>query len=676
MKAILLVTEDSSVKEEVDSLLGVNHVLIDTASDSRSWAMLNGLAVGLVIVDTDMPAAKQWLSEAESMKPEMVYIGLGREEKRAMQLSGLLYDHLRRPIEPWLFGKALERGWDKLKQNRLAGRPLHGGDEIVGSDLSAQPSPVSQGLPSGYWERVLSDFSRALNNRLNKERFIGLFLEAVKELVPAGKMAVLLKIQGSGDYYVAEQRGLDPELQSKLLFKSSDGLVKWLLEKGRILNMATLQPGGDDGYEVIASEMKLLKAVVCVPLIAHGSMVGALCLGPKVVGTPFYERELQLLYTICGNVAMALEDIDLHEKLYNQNVYIESILQLMHSGVAAIDGKERIITFNDSAARILTLDRQKILGMDLRVLPSPLGDMLYETLTTGKAYMREETMLPAGRLPLELSTYRITGANGEIFGSVMIFDNITFRKEAELKRRQAEQSEVLNRFVGQLTHEIKNPMVAIQTFCQLLPDKYEDSTFREFFSQTVKQELKRLNELVDQLIAFSSPLNYRYDVTDALSLIDEAIGLLHEQGKGLDVPVKKYFYRHNPRVRIDRLNMSRAISYLLGYLLENVESKEGLFVNMQADSENGEGEKVNILLSNDSLKVKAEKLESLFNPLELKPDNSICLGLPVSKKIIEDHGGSLKVAGKNSDSVMFKVALPVFVERRTDRGGVHHVRQT
>ena len=158
----------------------------------------------------------------------------------------------------------------------------------------------------------------------------------------------------------------------------------------------------------------------------------------------------------------------------------------------------------------------------MRYLPSPLGVLLYESLVMGREITKEEIELAKSRTPLEINTFQLFDPAGKVLGSVIIFDDISDKKQLEAERRQADQLDVLNKFVSQLAHEIKNPMVAIQTFAELLKDKYDDSSFREYFTYTVHQEIKRLNELVEQLIAFT-PISYKYTVADIHEILVGAV---------------------------------------------------------------------------------------------------------------------------------------------------------
>jgi PAS domain S-box-containing protein len=657
LRIVLLMIEDKALQAEIRDLIPHRYFLIESDDDTFDWIYSSDLNRGVVLLDIDGKGASDWLQESRVKKPELICVGLGKDKKQALLMADYLYDYLPLPCEPWQLEKTLDRAWDKAIES--FGEALE-----KASSASVRNSVSRQDFESATrpWARVIRDFSRTISNQFDREKFLNLFIYAVKELMPVGKLVVLLKDNDSGDYLVAAQQGLNPDIIQKLRLRESDGIIAWLSEEGQILQRSAILSSipAERKAEIIL-EMKLLHALVCVPLMAHGKLNGVLCLGSKVAGTLFHEKELELLYSVCGNIAIALNDISLHEQLVNQKIYIESILQRMNSGVIAIDRAEIITTFNQRAGEILNREPNSLLNRDLRSLLSPLGDMLYETMLNGYEYHKKYIEMAVTRTPLEISTYRMVSQLDEVLGSVMIIDDITARKKAEAERSKTEQITVLNRFVSQLTHEIKNPMVAIQTYAQLLPEKYEDSEFRNTFSQTVKQEVKRLNELIDQLIAFSTPLNYHYEVKDIHEVIDQAVSLLNEQGVELNGLIRRKYCGEKPQVKVDRLSMARAFSYLINFLNEGARNngKEIIILTVLA-AEESDPEQIHIMITNCCTRVDFDDPEKIFNPLEICPESAISIGLPVSKKIIEDHGGTLHAVQTGKDALKFGISLPLF----------------
>lgn len=657
MKLVLLAYQKnkkgSNKIERLKSVLPEECTLLESDVKQADLHLLRSIASAVVLVDISQPELLSWAEEAHRWKPGLTYVGIGGEKNDLRFLPSFFYDFIFNNASPLeiknILHRALERAEMLMKLEGLKKGELK--EEKTVNCLNL--------FPSRRREHLLCEFSRALSNNFNRDRLLELFLNTVMELVPVGKVSVLLAEEGSGEYRIAAQRGLEPALCAKLVFRPAGALVSWLVQEGRILRMGEQDAFRGDLLAEAIQEMQLLHAVICVPMMAHGLMAGVLNLGPKVTGAVFSQDELEMLFILSCNVAAALKDIEMHHRLCHQKLYIENILLHMRSGVIAIDRNESVTTFNSRASEILSLNPEDVLGKDLRCLPSPLGDLLYETLSTGRAYHQEEVELALGNIPLEVSTYRLVPEGGKIMGSVMVFDDLSERKELERERRKSDQLSVLNRFVSQLAHEIKNPMVAIQTFAELLQEKYDDSSFRDFFSRTVRQEIIRLNELIEQLIAFSSPLSYKDEVVDIHEVVDAALLLLRERGSGENIEVVFSYCDKPLPVRVDKELMARAFSYLLlnsfrlfekgGKLKIKSEEKEGL----------PQGAAACLSFRDFETKIGKEDLEAMFDPLFRAEESPISLGLPVSKKIIEDHKGRVKASLTRDGFLTLEVMLPV-----------------
>lgn len=183
----------------------------------------------------------------------------------------------------------------------------------------------------------------------------------------------------------------------------------------------------------------------------------------------------------------------------------------MSSGLITIDTQEKIQMCNHRAAEIFGMTWADVLNEDLRSLPSPLGDMLYETLHDGVNYDKEEVMVTEKRLPLEVNTYQILDEDFKLVGGAMVFQDLSSYKQLQEERRRANQLDFLNKVAGRMAHEIKNPLVSIRTFIDLMDDHYEDADFRQQFSTVVRQDMHTINVLTDKLVGFAGQIAYHFE---------------------------------------------------------------------------------------------------------------------------------------------------------------------
>jgi PAS domain S-box-containing protein len=410
----------------------------------------------------------------------------------------------------------------------------------------------------------------------------------------------------------------------------------------------------------ILRELKLLQAVVAVPLLAHGELVAVLALGQPVFGTSYGRREMQTLFDLAAHLATVLRDITLHHQLAREKEFTERILSHMSSGVVTIGHDQTVGTLNRRAEEILELSASAVIGQDLRILPSPLGDMLYDTLASGRPLARTEIQLALRRLWLEVSTYAIRGEDGQPQGAVLVFEDLTAQKELAAQRREADQFQLLTRVVARIADEIKNPLVSINTFIELIGERYDDPDFRRHFSSVVRRDVRRLVEVFEKLAGLVTEGELNFAVVDAREVVGQLVDAIdvadETAGKHLHLDVVP---ESTPQlVKVDSVQLRKALSYLIRYLTHNSPNDQAKVILSVGRHEDSEGNTdVRIMVGSRTATVAPEKLQRLFDPVQMVQESLIDVGPAVSQRLIEALGGRLRLRQARHE-LAFLVTLP------------------
>ena len=565
---------------------------------------------------------------------------------------------LRLAIEQGLRVQRLEQEIASLRRDRTrreAAAPL--------TLASGSGSPPSLGT-------VLKELGKLLSAHFDIDRVVEFFLDAIDELVRPGRVALLL-VDDEHRYRPRGFRGLNPDLAGRIRLESGEGLAAWFRQHVRLAVRAELER--EPEWLDAARELALLGGEVAVPLWVQAKLVGILVLGPRVTGQPYGAEDLERLFTLASQVAMAVEDIALFNTVRAQHGFIEQVLAHLQSGAITIDAGGRVTRFNRRAEQILGLSLGEILGQDLRGLPSPLGDLLFETMRGGRELRQVEVSLPRHQTLLEVSTSRIVDAGGVASGAVMILDDPTPRHQLHKERQASQTLDLLNRVLLRLTDEIKNPLVSIYTFLELLPHRYEDREFRETFLSVVGKDTQRLISLVDKLITLAGDRDYKADFWDLRQILHDALEGLSvrlERSPGprdsalflLQVPERAdqltailYAPEGGLVVKVDKEQLTKAIGYLLRFLANRVERDGRVAIHLQVSSD--DPTRVRLALTGRPAQLSSLEREHLFSPLAIASDKLLDVGPGVSQKIIEAHGGTLTLGGQEGE-IRFVLTLP------------------
>jgi signal transduction histidine kinase len=521
--------------------------------------------------------------------------------------------------------------------------------------------------------QVAKEFAKALAAGFDLPRVLDLFLDAVSELARPSRSAILLSEDEHRQYRVRASRGLAPLVVESVSLPADSGLPLWLMSEGRLIQIEEAHAKSTEATaREIAREMTVLQAVVAIPLSSHGQLVGILTLGQRITGGAYGRRETETLFNLGSHLATAIRDIGIHHQLQYQKEFNERILQRMSSGVVTIGPEQRVVIMNRRAEEILGMAARDVLNRDLRVLPSPLGDLLFETLSRGHSVTRSEIQLALRNLPLEVSTYPVMGEGTAPLGAVVVFEDLTAQRQLAMERRAADQLQLLTRVVARIADEIKNPLVSINAFMELLQERYDDVSFRYNFTAVVGRDVRRLVQMFDKLAVLVNEGDYKHDVVDIRVAIEESLiemGVAEMPALSSDTNLLSFTddstqklvtvnFSHEGGpffVKGDRGMLKKAIAYLIWYLLRKTpgqEAKIALGVSSMTHAE-----PLRITVASRTAEVKPDELLRIFDPIQVVQENLIDVGPCVSQRILEAQGGHLDVKQGRAE-VAFTATLP------------------
>jgi PAS domain S-box-containing protein len=675
MRTALLVSSDETLRTRLRRGLD-GRAIFTASSDEEALRTLRFTAVDLIVKDAtparDVPA---FVERARQLCPTAVVVcvvptqGTQPEDDPAIEHADFV---LLQPFTGSHLQGVLRQAEEKLRLVQEVSALRSSSRPVETAVFTGDPGPALD-LPSDVLTRMVKEFAKALSAGFDISRVLDLFLDAVGELARPTRSAILAADQTGRQYRIAAQRGLAPHVVESVVLSADSGLPLWLAAEGRLMHLDEAQARATDPTaREIAKEMAILQAVVAVPLISHSELVAVLTLGQRVTGGAYSRRETEIIYNLAGHLATAIRDIRVHHLLEYQKQFTERILAHMSNGVITIGPDERVVIMNRRAEEILGMSARDALNRDLRVLPSPLGDLLFETLTHGRAIHREEVQLALRSLPLEVSTYPVTGDGAATLGAVLVFEDLTQQRQAARERREAEQLELLTRVVARIADEIKNPLVSIRTFMELLEERYDDAGFRNHFAAVVGRDVRRLVQMFEKLAALVNEGDYKLEVVDARLAVEECLQELGAQAVPtagtearlltfVDESTQKHVsatYSYEGRtflVRGDRAMLKKAIAYLVWYLLRKTSGQDAkLSVSVsRLDKE----DRVRITVASRTADVRADELHRIFDPIQVVQENLIDVGPCVSQRIIEAQGGRLE-ARQGRAEVAFTALLP------------------
>lgn len=331
------------------------------------------------------------------------------------------------------------------------------------------------------------------------------------------------QVVGKGDWFPVSQRDLvleriDDELADIVVFQLYAVLVRESPPFcGRIHAGRKSQHGVQEWLQFPDSSERVLH-----PLHGRHRLLGWIFVGRRVAGIPFGRADLEDLMLLVEHAGVVFENALLYEDVRVRKTLAETVLQSIPTGIVAVDAERRVRGINRAAETIPDLKEEEIVGRRSGELGSRMADILRACLDHGDSDEPLEWVDPLTKCSLSILTRRLT-AGGDDLCAVAIVRDMT--REAFLRERQQrlERGTFWTELAAAISHEVRNPLVAISTFAQLLPEKYDDPDFRTEFSKLVSQEVRRLSDLIDQIDSFANPPPLQFKPVRMDSVLRKAV---------------------------------------------------------------------------------------------------------------------------------------------------------
>ena len=370
-------------------------------------------------------------------------------------------------------------------------------------------------------------------------------------------------------------------------------------------------------------------------------------------------------------------NVELSAALQELRAYYEDLLSSLQDGVIILDPSGRVVWLNQAAEELTGFSGSQIAGRAVGEVfppPSPLSSLVARTADLGRSHADFDATLTradGGRLTVSAVASLVSNPRGENRGVVLVLRDLSRVRELEEQLQRSDRLAALGILAAGMAHEVRNPLVGVRAAAQLMErEPGFPSSLREFTGIIIR-EVDRLNRLVDGLLAFAGrrplrllPCNVNQIVEEALRL--ESAGL---QGGGVGV-LRKY----DPEVPAVAGDPDRLLQVFLNLIRNGTEAMAGgggeLAVRTRferlAPQCGGRAAAV-VEIADRGAGIPPEIQGKLFNPFFTTKHRGTGLGLPISQRIVEEHGGAIEVQSQMGQGTVFRVLLPIATDTQGTR---------
>ncbi len=505
--------------------------------------------------------------------------------------------------------------------------------------------------------------NRILASTLDLDKLLSVVLELAADVVQAETGSVLILDEKTNELVFNVTLGTQDKELKTIRLKMGEGIAGWVAKENKpaIVN----DPKNDPRWTRRADDKTkfVTRSILCVPMVHQGNLLGVVQTINRKGSQGFTPEDQTILEAFAAQVAVAIQNARLFSSLRQEKEKIEMILAEMTEGAILTDEHGSILVANPSARNLLGLKSSnssddKILKVLEAFQLTPPLEIFINSPTEFAIFEAKRSV--GKSLFLAGAIKKILSDKKELSGYLAILRDVTLeKKEGKLKRD----------FLSLISHKLKTPLVAITGYTPLLMEDDEWKSINPFFKKAIEsihQQAIQLKGLVEKLISFSlieaEELVLNKKPHQPKKVMDEIIQQSQKQYEGTGVTISAdSTFQSAPEILLDANKFREAILGLIENAVKfnkNKEKNVSLWCKVQEPH-------ISFFIKDNGPGIPPEETEKIFQKFYQIEESftgqvqGAGLGLPLVKRFIEAHGGSVKLESKIGEGSTFIVKLPL-----------------
>jgi two-component system, NtrC family, sensor kinase len=545
--------------------------------------------------------------------------------------------------------------------------------------------------------RSLLDFGRTLSATTALEPLLNALTERLRQVLDVEKVAVFIEDETVPEHYklgksigLSEQYKIASDFRQMIRQKSAakgivraDELELFETEISREIEaeenksngiVGKIEKFGRNGKNVVRQELHYY-----VPCVVRGRMVAVIGLGRASDGSLLSSEDLDILQTVSGYVAVAVENSLLYqeqekraEELALLKEFNESIVESVNVGLLAVNESGSITRCNSTFEEMLGLSREETIGKFVEDifdrgfalnLENILGKSRWHLTEIRHAYKLHTTSVDGKSLILNVAVAPLRSVSHNQTGAIIVLENVTSRVKLEETLQQSEKLSSIGLLAAGVAHEVNTPLTGVSSYTQMLLGMIPETDPKHALLLKVQKQTERASNIAGTLLNFSRGGNStEFIEIDINKLLDDTLQLLEPQMRKSQVEIVKNYSDEESTV----LGNAGKLQQVFTNLILNARDAMlggGTITLMTALNENGE---VLVEVADTGEGISPENLSKIYDPFFTTKGvgSGTGLGLAVSYGIVQEHAGSIEATSKPGEGTTFHLVFPQFQKQR------------
>ena len=335
----------------------------------------------------------------------------------------------------------------------------------------------------------------------------------------------------------------------------------------------------------------------------------------------------------------------------------DTLISSLPVGLIVTDSQGLIVLCNQFAEQMTSVVEKNVVGLaPEEVLAPELAQALSCQDMTTESSTRKEIILPdhkGGLRTLQLHSMAVVDNEGAPSGIMLLIQDLSQVKSLEDELRRSERMAALGKMAAGVAHELRNPLSSIKGLALLLRSRFQEKSNDQQTADILVQEVERLNRSISELLDYTRPQKLMMGDVHPEEVVRKAMSLIRMDAESMGVMMEIHAVENVPVIQADQDKLNQVF---LNLFLNSIQAMEhGGRLDIYVASE---GRNITFTVKDTGCGVHKEDLPRVFDPYFTTKPEGTGLGLALSAKIIEEHGGTISVQSDPANGTTVTVILP------------------
>jgi len=559
--------------------------------------------------------------------------------------------------------------------------------------------------------QALYNISNILTTTQRSDTVLRMILKEAVKATRATSGSLILIDRTTGVLNIEIAHNIDPDEANTLKLRMGEGVTGWVAKNGEPLLVGDVHKS--EHYIRIKSDVS---SELAVPLITAGEVVGVINVDSNQVNA-FDEDDKDLLVAIAAQSARVMQAASLYQENRRKAERLATLFNVAGAVVSepVLDDVLRRVT--DEVRRLMDARLCSIVLLDEQAkhfeIKAVSGKVSAEytkrerfpvagSIIGHVVETREQLYVPDVRIERR---YRLTTVAREsglcsLLAIPMIFlersigvlniytsEPKTFTDEdialmkafaghaavaivnaqryhrifrGEEMLRQAEKFSLLGTLAAEIAHEIRNPLTILSMLVHSVSEDKALSAESQTDLGVMQTKLGHINKIVEQVLDFAKPPARTTESANLNQVLDDVCILVGHKASAMGLKIQKKFAKQLPLIAVNPGEIEQAVLNLAINGLEAMSEPGGTLHISSSLAHDAAGEWVCLRVRDEGCGLDEEKIQKIFMPYFTMREHGTGLGLFITRRIVTQHGGRLKVQSKPGRGATFEILLPTF----------------